>query len=150
MHKTVRDPRITRLGRLLRAWSLDELRQLINVVLGQMSLVGPRPELVEIVEEEYEPWQHRRHAIKPRITGLWQISDQRQGLMYQATHIDLAYLDGISLREDLRILALTDPAALGKRRSFDPRFAFTRWPSQARRIANVISRPEGEVRGPLK
>jgi len=100
------------------ARSLDEIPQLVNVALGQMSLVGPRPELVEIVDTKYEPWQHQRHAVKPGLTGLWQISTQRQELMYQATEIDLEYLSRISLREDLRILALTIPAALGKRSSF--------------------------------
>jgi lipopolysaccharide/colanic/teichoic acid biosynthesis glycosyltransferase len=70
------------------------------------------------VDTKYEPWQHQRHVVKPGLTGLWQISGQRQELMYQATHIDLEYLDRISLREDLRILALTIPAALGKRKSF--------------------------------
>ena len=68
--------------------------------------------------EAGEPWQHQRHAVKPGLTGPWQISDQRKELMYQATRIDLEYLDRISLREDLRILALTIPAALGKRSSF--------------------------------
>ncbi|MCH7845997.1 MAG: sugar transferase [Acidobacteria bacterium] len=118
VHKTPGDPRITGTGRLLRKWSLDEIPQLMNVALGHMSLVGPRPELVEIVDTKYEPWQHQRHAVKPGLTGLWQISEQRQELMYQATEIDLEYLDRISLREDLRILALTIPAALGKRSSF--------------------------------
>jgi lipopolysaccharide/colanic/teichoic acid biosynthesis glycosyltransferase len=118
VHKTPGDPRITGTGRFLRKWSLDEIPQLINVALGHMSLVGPRPELVEIVDTKYEPWQHQRHAVKPGLTGLWQISEQRQELMYQATEIDLEYLSRISLREDLRILALTIPAALGKRNSF--------------------------------
>ncbi len=118
VHKTRDDPRISKLGGFLRKWSLDEIPQLINVALGHMSLVGPRPELVEIVDTKYEPWQHQRHAVKPGLTGLWQISDQRQELMYRATHIDLEYLSRISLREDLRILALTIPAALGKRSSF--------------------------------
>jgi lipopolysaccharide/colanic/teichoic acid biosynthesis glycosyltransferase len=118
VHKAPHDPRITRFGRFLRKWSLDETPQFFNVVLGQMSLVGPRPELVEIVETKYEAWQHARHQVKPGVTGLWQIGEQRQELMYQATEIDLRYLDRMSLPEDLRILALTIPAALGKRRSF--------------------------------
>jgi lipopolysaccharide/colanic/teichoic acid biosynthesis glycosyltransferase len=117
-HKTPTDPRITRFGRLLRKWSLDETPQFFNVILGQMSLVGPRPELVEIVDTKYEGWQHARHTVKPGVTGLWQISEQRQELMYQATEVDLRYIDRLSLREDMRILALTIPVALGKRRSF--------------------------------
>lgn len=118
VHKTHTDPRITDFGRFLRKWSLDETPQFFNVILGQMSLVGPRPELVEIVETKYEGWQHARHTVKPGVTGLWQISEQRQELMYQATEVDLRYIDRLSLREDVRILALTIPAALGKRRSF--------------------------------
>jgi lipopolysaccharide/colanic/teichoic acid biosynthesis glycosyltransferase len=118
VHKTPTDPRITKFGRFLRKWSLDETPQFFNVMLGQMSLVGPRPELVEIVETKYDGWQHARHSVKPGITGPWQISEQRQKLMYQATEVDLRYIDHLSLREDLRILALTIPAALGKRRSF--------------------------------
>ena len=115
VHKSLANPRITRLGRFLRKWSLDEIPQLMNVVLGQMSLVGPRPEMVETVESKYEPWQHQRHDVKPGLTGLRQISDQRKELMFQATEIDIAYLNRISLREDLPILALTIPAALRKR-----------------------------------
>ena len=79
-----------------------------------MSLVGPRPEMVEIVETKYENWQHARHEVKSGLTGLWQISNQRRELMHQATEIDIEYLNRISLREDLRILASTIPAALGK------------------------------------
>jgi len=118
VHKSPNDPRITRLGKFLRKWSLDEIPQFWNVALGHMSLVGPRPELVEIVEGKYEAWQHQRHVVKPGVTGIWQISDQRQGLMYHATQIDMHYLDRISLLTDLKILLLTVPAALGYRRGF--------------------------------
>lgn len=116
VHKSPDDPRITNVGRFLRKWSLDELPQLFNVVRGDMSLVGPRPELVEVVETHYEPWQHRRHQVKPGITGLWQISERDNGLMYQHTELDLAYLDRLSLLTDLKILLLTVPVALGYRR----------------------------------
>jgi lipopolysaccharide/colanic/teichoic acid biosynthesis glycosyltransferase len=118
VHKSPDDPRITAVGRILREWSLDEIPQLFNVLLGQMSLVGPRPELVEIVGTKYDDWQHERHRVKPGLTGLWQISEQRQELMYEATHVDLEYLDRVSLREDLRILVLTIPAAIGKRNGY--------------------------------
>jgi lipopolysaccharide/colanic/teichoic acid biosynthesis glycosyltransferase len=117
VHKSPEDPRVTKLGAFLRKWSLDEIPQFWNVARGQMSLVGPRPELSEIVRTKYAVWQHQRHAVKPGVTGLWQISDQRQGLMLNATHIDLHYLDRISFFLDLQILLLTLPAALGYRRS---------------------------------
>jgi lipopolysaccharide/colanic/teichoic acid biosynthesis glycosyltransferase len=112
-HKSATDPRHTALGRRLRKWSLDELPQLINVVRGEMSLVGPRPELVEIVER-YEPWQHQRHLVKPGLTGLWQISRRGEGLMHLYTDVDLEYVATVSLRQDLSILARTIPAALGR------------------------------------
>lgn len=113
-HKSEEDPRLTPVGRFIRKWSLDELPQLWNVVRGQMSLVGPRPELVHIVDR-YEPWQHARHQVKPGVTGLWQVSARGDVPMHKATHIDLEYVESISLANDLRILAKTLPAALGSR-----------------------------------
>ncbi len=112
-HKSDEDPRHTGLGRRLRKWSLDELPQLWNVARGEMSLVGPRPELVEIVER-YEPWQHQRHLVKPGLTGLWQISRRGEGLMHLYTDVDLEYVATVSLRTDLQILFRTVPAALGR------------------------------------
>lgn len=113
-HKSEDDPRLTPVGRFIRKWSLDELPQLWNVVMGQMSLVGPRPEMVQIVER-YEPWQHARHQVKPGVTGLWQISARGEVPMHEATHIDLDYVDTISFTTDMRILAKTLPAAFGSR-----------------------------------
>ncbi len=113
-HKSEDDPRLTPVGRFIRKWSLDELPQLWNVVFGKMSLVGPRPEMVQIVER-YEPWQHARHQVKPGVTGLWQISARGEVPMHEATHIDLEYVETISLSTDIRILARTIPAALGSR-----------------------------------
>lgn len=113
-HKSGDDPRLTTLGRFLRKWSLDELPQLWNVVAGQMSLVGPRPELTQIVDA-YQPWQHARHEVRPGVTGLWQVSARGEVPMHEATHIDLEYTDRITLRRDLRILMQTIPAALGVR-----------------------------------
>ena len=112
-HKSAEDPRITGLGRWLRATRLDEIPQFLNVVLGDISLVGPRPELTSVVAE-YEPWQHRRHAVKPGVTGLWQISDTGDALLRDCTHIELAYLDDVSLKTDLRIIVQTIPAMLRK------------------------------------
>lgn len=108
-HKSAEDPRISALGRFLRATRIDELPQLINVVTGELSLVGPRPELVDIVAE-YELWQHRRHAIKPGVTGLWQISDTGDALLRECTEMELQYLDQVSLRSDLKIILRTLPA----------------------------------------
>ena len=85
-----RDPRITPVGRLLRRTSLDEIPQLINVVLGQMSLVGPRPEMPFIVEQ-YTHLQQQRLAVKPGITGLWQISADRKFLIHKNLEYDLYY-----------------------------------------------------------
>lgn len=114
-HKHPQDPRITSVGQFLRKWSLDEIPQFINVIRGEMSLVGPRPEMVEIVAD-YEPWQHRRHAVKPGITGPWQISERGDKPLHECTESDLVYLDSLGFFNDLKILVLTPLAALGVRR----------------------------------
>jgi len=113
-HKSEDDPRLTPVGRFIRKWSLDELPQLVNVLAGQMSLVGPRPEMTQIVAR-YEPWQHARHQVKPGVTGLWQVSARGEVPMHEATHIDLEYVNTVSMMTDIRILARTIPAALGDR-----------------------------------
>jgi lipopolysaccharide/colanic/teichoic acid biosynthesis glycosyltransferase len=113
-HKREDDPRHTRVGTVLRRWRLDELPQLVNILAGSMSLVGPRPELVEVVSR-YQPWQHRRHAVKPGLTGLWQVSTPTySGLMHENTHIDLDYIDRIGLRTDVRILFRTVNCVLSR------------------------------------
>lgn len=109
-HKRDDDPRHTRFGTVLRKTSLDELPQFIDVALGHMSLVGPRPELASVVAEKYEPWQHRRHWVKPGITGLWQITMRGDGPMYLHTRVDLEYVERIGFGTDLRILARTIPS----------------------------------------
>ncbi|MEE8603229.1 sugar transferase [Euzebya tangerina] len=111
-HKSEQDPRLTPTGRLIRRLSLDELPQLINVLRGDMSLVGPRPELPGIVEEHYAEWMHRRHAVKPGMTGLWQVSERGNGMMHEHVDVDLDYVDQVGLGTDMRILAKTLPAAL--------------------------------------
>jgi lipopolysaccharide/colanic/teichoic acid biosynthesis glycosyltransferase len=116
-HKHPNDPRLTPVGRFLRKWSLDELPQFWNVVRGEMSLVGPRPEMPKIVAA-YEPWQHARHWVKPGITGLWQISERGERMMHECTETDLVYLDEISLKTDLKIMVLTPLAALGLKRGY--------------------------------
>jgi lipopolysaccharide/colanic/teichoic acid biosynthesis glycosyltransferase len=111
-HKTLDDPRHTRVGQFLRRWSLDELPQLVNVLRGEMSLVGPRPELPHVVER-YEPWEHARHAVRPGLTGFWQTTARSEGPMHEFTYLDLEYVKSISLATDLRLLLQTPLAALG-------------------------------------
>ena len=105
------DPRITPVGRFLRAWSLDELPQLLNVVNGTMSLVGPRPQVQGEVDL-YDALAHRRLLVKPGITGLWQVSGRSDLEWEQAVRLDLAYVDGWSLGTDLQILARTAKAVV--------------------------------------
>jgi len=105
------DPRITRVGKMLRKLSLDELPQLANVVAGAMSLVGPRPPLPNEVEE-YTRVERRRLLVKPGLTGLWQVGG-RSGLGWaEAVQLDIRYVESWSLPLDLRILARTIPAVL--------------------------------------
>jgi lipopolysaccharide/colanic/teichoic acid biosynthesis glycosyltransferase len=112
-HKAPHDPRHTGLGRSLRALSLDELPQLVNVLRGELSLVGPRPELVEVVAT-YEPWQHARHTVKPGLTGLWQITERADHEpMHHHVDTDLRYIEQLSFWTDVRILLLTPLTLLG-------------------------------------
>lgn len=103
MHKRRDDPRITRVGRILRRTSLDELPQLFNVIKGEMSLVGPRPELPFLVEQ-YEPWQRKRFAVPPGMTGWWQISGRSDKPMHLHVEEDLYYIQNYSLLLDIKIL----------------------------------------------
>lgn len=110
-HKTDKDPRHTWLGRILRKTSLDELPQLINVLNGDMSLVGPRPEILSVAER-FGIRSHARHLVRPGITGLWQISEYRSQLLHENVHIDLAYVRKVTFIEDIRILFGTVGAVL--------------------------------------
>ena len=105
------DPRITRVGRVLRRMSLDELPQLFNVLLGDMSLVGPRPEMPFLVGE-YKPWQLRRLDVKPGITGLWQILGRKDLPLHGNLEYDFYYIQNRSLLWDLVILVKTIPIVL--------------------------------------
>jgi exopolysaccharide biosynthesis polyprenyl glycosylphosphotransferase len=100
------DPRVTRVGRFLRRYSLDELPQLWNVLRGEMSLVGPRPHPVDDVNR-YELHHYRRLDVKPGITGLWQVTARKNPSFDLNMHLDLTYIENWSLRLDLRILART-------------------------------------------
>jgi lipopolysaccharide/colanic/teichoic acid biosynthesis glycosyltransferase len=100
------DPRITRLGRLLRRTSLDELPQVLNVLRGEMSLVGPRPAIPYEVAN-YEAWQRERLEVLPGITGLWQVSGRNRLSYVDMCKLDIAYVHSRTLRQDLRILLRT-------------------------------------------
>jgi exopolysaccharide biosynthesis polyprenyl glycosylphosphotransferase len=104
--KIKRDPRITRLGAFMRKTSIDELPQLFNVWLGQMSLVGPRPPIPAEVED-YTWEQRRRLSVKPGMTGLWQVSGRNDVNFQEWVDMDLAYIDNWSLLQDVRILIKT-------------------------------------------
>jgi exopolysaccharide biosynthesis polyprenyl glycosylphosphotransferase len=106
IHKSASDPRVTRIGRFLRRFSLDELPQFFNVVTGTMSLVGPRPEMPYLVEK-YQPWQRKRFAVPPGITGWWQINGRSERAMHLHTEDDLYYINNYSLWLDIQIIFRT-------------------------------------------
>lgn len=106
IHKSEQDPRVTRVGRLIRRTSLDELPQLINVLRGDMSLVGPRPELPWLVKE-YDIWQRKRFAVPQGITGWWQVNGRSDKPMHLHTDEDLFYIQNYSLWLDIYILLKT-------------------------------------------
>jgi exopolysaccharide biosynthesis polyprenyl glycosylphosphotransferase len=105
------DPRVTRVGRFIRRFSIDELPQLVNVLRGEMSLVGPRPPLPEEVAR-YEPWQRRRLSVRPGITCLWQVSGRNGVSFEQWMYLDMRYIDHWSLNEDLKLILRTVPAVV--------------------------------------
>jgi lipopolysaccharide/colanic/teichoic acid biosynthesis glycosyltransferase len=113
VYKVVNDPRVTRIGGLLRATSIDELPQLLNVLQGHMSLVGPRPDVPYAVEH-YESWHHRRMDVKPGMTGLWQVSGRAGMSPHEMLRLDVEYVERASLRLDLVILLRTLPAVVGR------------------------------------
>jgi lipopolysaccharide/colanic/teichoic acid biosynthesis glycosyltransferase len=106
LFKLADDPRITRLGTVLRRTSLDELPQLLNVVLGQMSLIGPRPALPSETDQ-YDDWIRRRLTVKPGMTGLWQVSGRSRLRWHESVNLDLDYVDNWTLRGDLEIASRT-------------------------------------------
>jgi exopolysaccharide biosynthesis polyprenyl glycosylphosphotransferase len=106
IHKTKEDPRITRVGRVLRRFSLDELPQLFNVLGGTMSLVGPRPEMPFLVEK-YQPWQRKRFVVPPGLTGWWQVNGRSDRPMHLHTEDDLYYIQNYSIWLDIQILVRT-------------------------------------------
>ena len=110
--KLDRDPRVTLVGNFLRATSLDELPQLYNVLRGDMSLVGPRPVVHAELEEQYGPNAAAYLSVRPGITGLWQVSGRSDTSYEQRVALDTLYVQQLSLRTDLKILAKTVPAVL--------------------------------------
>ncbi len=111
------DPRVTRVGRLLRRWSLDELPQLWNVLRGEMSLVGPRPEDAALVAR-YTPWQRKRLAVKPGLTGPMQVNGRGDLSLEERVRLEVRYIQQYSLWEDIRLLLRTVPAVLSGRGAY--------------------------------
>lgn len=109
--KMARDPRVTRVGRVIRKLSIDELPQLWNVLRGEMSLVGPRPPIPAEVAK-YERWQMRRLSMKPGITCIWQVSGRNEVDFETWMKLDLEYIDNWSLFLDLKLLLKTVPVVL--------------------------------------
>jgi exopolysaccharide biosynthesis polyprenyl glycosylphosphotransferase len=112
--KIRQDPRVTRIGALLRRWSLDELPQLLNVLRGEMSLVGPRP-LPQRDYDRLEDWHRKRYLVLPGVTGLWQVSGRSELDFDELVRLDFLYLERWSVFLDLAILVKTIPAVLRSR-----------------------------------
>ena len=117
MFKVPEDPRVTRVGRILRRWRIDELPQLLNVVSGRMSLVGPRPLILE-EDQHVSSWARRRLDLKPGMTGLWQVLGASDIPFEEMTKLDYLYVTNWSLREDLRLIMLTLPALTRARAAY--------------------------------
>lgn len=117
LFKMRNDPRVTRVGKWLRRTSLDELPQLLNVLSGDMSLVGPRPPLPSEVEE-YEDWHMKRLSVAPGMTGLWQVSGRSELPFDEMVLLDIYYIENWTLGLDLQILLRTIPAVLSGRGAF--------------------------------
>nr|MBA3450790.1 sugar transferase [Chloroflexia bacterium] len=117
LFKDRNDPRRTRVGAVIRRWSLDELPQFWNVLLGDMSVVGPRPQIPQEVAG-YEEWHGKRLAVSPGLTGLWQVSGRSELSFDEMVHYDVYYIQNWSLGLDFRILLRTIPAVLRARGAF--------------------------------
>jgi lipopolysaccharide/colanic/teichoic acid biosynthesis glycosyltransferase len=117
-HKRRADNRVTRVGRFLRMTSIDELPQLLNVALGQMSMVGPRPEIPTIIVDRYETWQYKRLLVPQGITGWWQVTGRGKKLLWKHTEDDLYYIAHASFWFDLKLLAMTVRAVISRNGAF--------------------------------
>jgi lipopolysaccharide/colanic/teichoic acid biosynthesis glycosyltransferase len=118
LFKIPNDPRITRVGRILRRWSLDELPQIMNVLRGEMSLVGPRP-FFESDMDDYEAHHYRRLGARPGLTGLWQVSGRSAVVDFEeVVRLDRQYIEQWSIWLDLSILLRTIPAVVRRKGAY--------------------------------
>lgn len=117
LHKTPTDPRVTRTGRFLRRTSIDELPQFFNILKGDMSFIGPRPEMPKIVAK-YEDWQHQRHLVTPGLSGWWQVTGRSDLPMHEHTDLDIYYVVHQSFLLDLKIVLRTFKALLARGGAF--------------------------------
>lgn len=110
------DPRVTKIGKIIRKFSIDEIPQLFNVIMGDMSMVGPRPTFIKV--RDFELWQTKRLEVKPGITGLWQISGRGSTRFDTRIRLDIAYIEKRCLWLDIQILFRTITAVISQRGSF--------------------------------
>jgi lipopolysaccharide/colanic/teichoic acid biosynthesis glycosyltransferase len=115
--KSLDDPRVTRIGRFIRAWNLDELPNLVNILLGDMSLVGPRPAL-DYELPYYKDWYYKRFAVKPGLTGLWQVKRADAEDFDEMIRMDVEYVERMSFGGDLKLIAMTIPSVVRERGTF--------------------------------
>lgn len=116
-HKTQNDPRVTPIGQFLRRTSIDELPQLFNILLGDMSFIGPRPEMPEIVMR-YADWQHQRHLVTPGLSGWWQVTGRSDLPMHEHTDLDVYYVSNQSFMLDFKIVLRTFKALASRGGAF--------------------------------
>lgn len=117
MFKIKNDPRVTKIGKFIREYSIDELPQLVNVLKGDMSLIGPRPPLINEYEE-YTNYDKQRLSIRPGITGLWQVSGRNSLSFKEMVSLDLQYIRDVSLRKDISIFFKTIVVVLKKENAY--------------------------------
>jgi lipopolysaccharide/colanic/teichoic acid biosynthesis glycosyltransferase len=115
--KSLDDPRVTRFGRFLRTWNLDELPNLLNVLRGEMSIVGPRPAL-DYELPYYKDWYFRRFAVRPGLTGLWQVKRASAEDFDAMVRLDVDYVERMSVWLDLKLIAITVPSIIRERGTF--------------------------------